>query len=137
MAVSSDCNCDCAGAVADSTDRRDCFTVAQRNECPFRLADRFCHAGACGCNGAGAVQSEFTDTTAALNLSLAYWDAGQKQQSLQVLSTAANLAGPSNTQFFSNAGDQFKQRQAWFRRRPCIYGRSSRSGLAASPLKTC
>ena len=54
-----------------------------------------------------------TDTTAALNLSLAYWDAGQKQQSLQVLSTAANLAGPSNTQFFSNAGDQFKQRQAW------------------------
>ena len=53
------------------------------------------------------------DPNAALSLSLADWDAGQSQQSVAALATAANLAGPSNTQFFSGAGDQFKQRQAW------------------------
>ncbi len=53
------------------------------------------------------------DPNAALSLSLADWDAGQTQQSVEALATAANLAGSSNTQFFNNAGDQFKQRQAW------------------------
>ncbi len=53
------------------------------------------------------------DPNSALDLSLAYWDAGQIRQSAETLSTAANLAGTTNTQFFSNAGDQFKQRQAW------------------------
>ncbi len=54
-----------------------------------------------------------SDPNAALSLSLADWDAGQTQQSVEPLATAANLAGSSNTQFFSSAGDQFKQRQAW------------------------
>ncbi|HUH97967.1 MAG TPA: serine/threonine-protein kinase [Anaerolineales bacterium] len=53
------------------------------------------------------------DANAALDLSLADWDAGQNRPALQALATAAGVAGSSNTQFFSNAGDQFKQRQAW------------------------
>jgi len=54
-----------------------------------------------------------SDPTAALNLSLSLWDARQIQRCLDALATSANLAGATNTQFFSNAGDQFKQRQAW------------------------
>ena len=54
-----------------------------------------------------------SDPTAALNLSLALWDSGQIQRCLDALATSATLAGATNTQFFSNAGDQFKQRQAW------------------------
>ncbi|HUI90028.1 MAG TPA: serine/threonine-protein kinase [Anaerolineales bacterium] len=61
----------------------------------------------------GALTQNPGDPNAALNLSLAYWDAGQNRQSLVALSNAASLAGQSNTQFFSDAGDQFKQRQAW------------------------
>jgi serine/threonine protein kinase len=53
------------------------------------------------------------DPNAALDLSLAYWDASQLRASLETLSKAANLAGATNTQFFQGAGDQFKQRQAW------------------------
>ena len=53
------------------------------------------------------------DPNAALGLALALWDAGQVRQAAETLVTATNLAGASNTQFFSNAGDQFKQRQAW------------------------
>lgn len=52
------------------------------------------------------------DPGAALALSLAYWDAGQIRPSLEALSKAADLAG-TDTQFFTNAGDKFKQRQAW------------------------
>jgi tetratricopeptide (TPR) repeat protein len=48
-----------------------------------------------------------------LELSFAYFDAGQIPESLQALAKASDLAGPKNTQFFINAGDQFKQRQAW------------------------
>jgi serine/threonine protein kinase len=51
--------------------------------------------------------------TANLAVSLAYWDAGQDQQALVALGRAADLAGASNTQFFQDAGDQYKQRQAW------------------------
>ena len=53
------------------------------------------------------------DPQANLKLSLAYWDAGNTGLSLAALAKAANLAGPDNTQFFTDAGDQFKQRQAW------------------------
>ncbi len=53
------------------------------------------------------------DANAALQLSLAYWDGGDKRQSLVALAKAADLAAPTDTQFFQNAGDQFKQRQAW------------------------
>jgi serine/threonine protein kinase len=53
------------------------------------------------------------DPNAALNLALAYWDESQNQQAITTLAAAADLAGASNTQFFSGAGDQFKQRQAW------------------------
>ena len=60
-----------------------------------------------------AFSQNSNDPNAALDLSLADWDAGENRQSLEALTTAANLAGDSNTQFFSNAGDQFKQRQAW------------------------
>ena len=48
-----------------------------------------------------------------LSLSLAYWDAGKPRVSLETLAKAADLAGASNTQFFQDAGDQFRQRQAW------------------------
>ena len=54
-----------------------------------------------------------TDPSAALTLALAYWDAKQNSLALQSLAKAADLAGTTNTQFFQNAGDQFKQRQAW------------------------
>ncbi len=53
------------------------------------------------------------DPAANLAVSLAYWDVGQQQLALASLSIAADLAGPSNTQFFKDAGDQYKQRQAW------------------------
>ncbi|MBI1794099.1 MAG: protein kinase [Chloroflexi bacterium] len=48
-----------------------------------------------------------------LQLSLAYWDAGQAQPSFESLAKAAELAGPNNTDFFQTAGDEFKKRQAW------------------------
>lgn len=54
-----------------------------------------------------------TDPSVALALALAYWDAKENSLALQTLAKAADLAGTSNTQFFQNAGDQFKQRQAW------------------------
>ncbi len=54
-----------------------------------------------------------TDPMALLNLALAYWDAGQVRPALETLVKASNQAGPTNTQFFQKAGDQFKQRQAW------------------------
>jgi len=73
------------------------------------------------------------DPNAALTLSLAYWDAGQNRPALQTLATAANLAGATNTQFFSNAGDQFKQRQAWLPA-AAMYFRAIKSlGFGAKP----
>ncbi len=53
------------------------------------------------------------DPNANLELSLAYWDSGDQRQSLITLAGAAELATPTDTQFFQNAGDQFKKRQAW------------------------
>ncbi len=61
----------------------------------------------------GAVNNNPNDPQANLELSFAYWDAGQVRPSLQALAKAADLAGTTNTQFFETAGDQFKQRQAW------------------------
>jgi len=60
-----------------------------------------------------AVDQNPTDPQAGLALSLAYWDAGQMRPALVTLAKAADSAGPDNTQFFEQAGDQFKQRQAW------------------------
>jgi hypothetical protein len=60
-----------------------------------------------------AVNQNPTDPQAGLTLSLAYWDAGQVRPALVTLAKAADSAGPDNTQFFEQAGDQFKQRQAW------------------------
>jgi hypothetical protein len=59
------------------------------------------------------VKQNPNDPQANLDLSLAYWDAGNTRLSLLMLAKAADLAGPNNTQFFEHAGDQFKQRQAW------------------------
>jgi hypothetical protein len=61
----------------------------------------------------GAVNNNPSDPQANLELSFAYWDAGQVRPSLQALAKAADLAGTTNTQFFETAGNQFKQRQAW------------------------
>lgn len=52
------------------------------------------------------------DPAGGLELSLAYWDAGQIRPALMTLSKAADLAG-SDTRFFISAGDKFKARQAW------------------------
>lgn len=59
------------------------------------------------------VKQNPNDPQTNLDLSFAYWDAGQERQSFMALAKAADLAGPNNTQFFESAGDQFKQRQAW------------------------
>ena len=59
------------------------------------------------------VQLNPGDPKAQLGLSLAYWDAGQPRLSLLTLAKAADLAGKDNTAFFQNAGDQYRQRQAW------------------------
>ena len=53
------------------------------------------------------------DPGANLQLSLAYWDAGQTRDSLVALAKASDLAGTTNTQFFQMAGDEFKKREAW------------------------
>jgi serine/threonine-protein kinase len=60
-----------------------------------------------------AVNQNPSDPQSQLALSLAYWDAGQIRRSLLILAKASDLAGRTNTQFFQNAADQFRQRQAW------------------------
>ncbi|HVO32770.1 MAG TPA: protein kinase [Elusimicrobiota bacterium] len=80
-----------------------------------------------------ALNQNPNDSTAALNLSLADWDAGQTRSALESLAVAANLAGASNTQFFTSAGDQFKQRQAWIAA-AAMYLRAIKSlGFGAKP----
>jgi eukaryotic-like serine/threonine-protein kinase len=54
-----------------------------------------------------------SDPQTQLSLSLAYWDAGQVRPSLVTLAKGADLAGRNNTSYFQQAGDQFRQRQAW------------------------
>ena len=60
-----------------------------------------------------AVQQTPGDPQGQLALSLAYWDAAQPRAALITLAKASDLAGRSNTQFFEDAADQFRQRQAW------------------------
>jgi serine/threonine protein kinase len=59
-----------------------------------------------------AVKQNPGDPNAHLQLSLALWDDGQVNPSYEVLAQAANLAG-TNKDFFMNAAQEFKQREAW------------------------
>ena len=52
------------------------------------------------------------DPYAQLNLSLAFWDAGQLRPAFETLDRAAELGG-ENVDFLISAGDQFHERQAW------------------------
>ena len=53
------------------------------------------------------------DPDAHLQLSLALWDAGLKRDALESLAQGANLAGPSNRDFFTRASEEYKKREAW------------------------
>jgi tetratricopeptide (TPR) repeat protein len=53
------------------------------------------------------------DPNAHLQLSLAYYDAGQSRQAMEELAQAANLAGGTNKEFFLKAADEYKKREAW------------------------
>lgn len=53
------------------------------------------------------------DPNAHLHLSLALWDANETTASMQELVQAANLAGPNNKEFFMNAAQEYKAREAW------------------------
>lgn len=59
------------------------------------------------------VQQNPIDAQANLELALAYWDTGQPRKALETLGHAADLAGPNNTNFFLDAGDQFRERESW------------------------
>ncbi len=59
------------------------------------------------------VSNHPNDPDAHLQLSLAYWDAKQPRAALEELTQAANLAGPTNREFFLKAGDSFKKHDAW------------------------
>jgi serine/threonine protein kinase len=60
-----------------------------------------------------AVKQNPGDPNAHLQLSLALLDNGQIDPSMQELAQAANLAGPANEEFFINAAQEFKSREAW------------------------
>ncbi|MBE0670381.1 MAG: serine/threonine protein kinase [Anaerolineales bacterium] len=53
------------------------------------------------------------DPNAHLQLSLALWDANEIPAAVQELAQASNLAGPNNKEFFLNAAQEFKAREAW------------------------
>lgn len=53
------------------------------------------------------------DPNAHLALSLALWEDGQSVPAIQALTQAANLAGPTNREFFANAAAEYKKREAW------------------------
>ncbi len=59
------------------------------------------------------VQKDPGDPNAHLQLSLAYWDAKQLRPALEELAQAANLAGPTNREFFLKASQEFHTREAW------------------------
>jgi tRNA A-37 threonylcarbamoyl transferase component Bud32 len=59
------------------------------------------------------VTNDPADPEAHLDLSLAYWDIGEKRLSMEELAQAANLAGPTNQDFFMDAAEEYKSRQAW------------------------
>jgi len=58
------------------------------------------------------VEQSPNDPQANLQLSLAYWDAGQRRLAFETLTTAANLAGRDQG-FFIAAAEQFAIRDAW------------------------
>ena len=60
-----------------------------------------------------AVNQNPGDPQAHLTLSLALWDEKQIRPALEELAQSANLAGPKNRDFFSNAALEFKKREAW------------------------
>lgn len=60
-----------------------------------------------------AVANDPASPDAHFSLALAYWDAGQKRLSAEELAQAANLAGPTNREFFLKAAEEFKGREAW------------------------
>lgn len=53
------------------------------------------------------------DPNAHLQLSLALWDANETTASMQELTQATELAGPRNKEFYLNAAQEFKKREAW------------------------
>jgi hypothetical protein len=60
-----------------------------------------------------AVAKDPGNPDAHLSLSLAYWDAGEKRLAAEELAQSANLAGPTNRDFFAKAAAEFKSREAW------------------------
>jgi tRNA A-37 threonylcarbamoyl transferase component Bud32/tetratricopeptide (TPR) repeat protein len=59
------------------------------------------------------VSNNPNDPDTHLQLALALWDAGQPRAALEELTQAANLADPTNPEFFIKAAEKFKQREAW------------------------
>ena len=59
------------------------------------------------------VSNNPSDPDAHLLLAVAYWDAKQPRAALEELTQAANLAGPTNREFFLKAGDSFRRHEAW------------------------
>ncbi|MBP8048560.1 MAG: protein kinase [Anaerolineales bacterium] len=53
------------------------------------------------------------DPTAHLKLAIALWDSKEIRPAMDELAQSANLAGPNNKEFFSNAALEFKKREAW------------------------
>ena len=60
-----------------------------------------------------AVRQNPNDPDAHLNLSLAFWDAGQARNAYEELMLATDLAGVGNKDFFKKAAEKFFDRQAW------------------------
>lgn len=60
-----------------------------------------------------AVAKDPGNPDAHLSLALAYWDADEKRLAAEELAQSANLAGPTNREFFAKAAAEFKSREAW------------------------
>ena len=60
-----------------------------------------------------AVSQNPGDPNAHLGLSLALWDDNQVRPAMESLAQAANLAGPTNRDFFVQASAEYKKREAW------------------------
>jgi hypothetical protein len=54
-----------------------------------------------------------SDPNAHLQLALALWDVNEVPPAMQELAQAANLAGPTNKDFFLSAALEFRKREAW------------------------